>query len=309
MHGEVLQITSPANPRIKEIAKLRQRSHRDRADALLVEGYRELKRALDNGWKPRTLVTAPALFLGKHEPALIARCREAGAVVLEASPPVFEKVSARDRPDGLLAVGPQLHLRLADLDLPPNALVVVAESIEKPGNLGTILRSADAAGAAAVIVCDRCTDVQNPNVVRASVGTLFSLPVVETSTAEALDFLVDKGFSILASTPHADAFYSDFDLTGPVAVVVGAEQVGLKDRWLLSEACKTVRIPMLGQCDSLNVASATTILLYEVVRQRVARDRSIVPPPSRHEHGGDDPHADPDHTAASAFGRARGPEK
>ncbi len=301
MQGRTLQLTSPSNPRIKEIAKLRQRSHRDRADALLVEGYRELKRAVDNGWTPRTLVTAPELFLGKHEPALIARCIGAGADHLEVTPAIFEKISARDRPDGLLAVGPQLHLSLADLALPPDALVVVAESIEKPGNLGTILRSADAAGAAAVIVCDRCTDVQNPNVVRASVGTLFSLPVVETSTAEALEFLSSRGFSILASTPHAEAFYTDFDLTGPTAVVVGAEQVGLKDQWLLSPACRAVRIPMLGQCDSLNVASATTILLYEVVRQRVARDRSIVPPPARHEHGGDDPHVDSLHTAAAVL--------
>ena len=172
----------------------------------------------------------------------------------------------------------------------------MAESIEKPGNLGTILRSADAAGAAAVLVCDRCTDVQNPNVVRASVGTLFSLPVVECTTAEAVPWLAERGFRILASTPHAEAFYTDYDLTGPTAVVVGAEQVGLKDAWLMSEACSRVRIPMLGQCDSLNVAAATTILLYEVVRQRVAKDRSIVPPPAAHEHGGDDPHADPEHS-------------
>ena len=291
-----LLLTSPSNPRIKEIAKLRQRSHRDRAGALLVEGYRELKRALDNAYRPRLLVTCEELFLGKHEPALIERCVAAGAEHLRVAPTVFEKISARDRPDGLLAVGPQLRTRLADLRLPPDALVVVAESIEKPGNLGTILRSADAAGAAAVLVCDRCTDVQNPSVVRASVGTLFSLPVVECSTAEAIPWLQERGFRILASTPHADALYTDFDLTGPTAVVVGAEQVGLKDAWLMSPACSRVRIPMLGQCDSLNVASATTILLYEVVRQRVARDRSIVPPPARHEHGGDDPHTDPEHS-------------
>ena len=278
-----IQIASPSNPRIKEIAKLRQRSHRDTADALLVEGYRELKRAIDNGWKPRTVVSCGALFLGKHEPALLARCAAAGAVHLQVTPAAFDKISARDRPDGLLAVGPQLHLRLEDLHLPANALVVVAESIEKPGNLGTILRSADAAGAAAVIVCDRCTDVQNPNVVRASVGTLFSLPVVETSTPEALAWLHARSFTILAATPHAEAFYSDFDLTGPTAVVVGSEQVGLKDDWLLSPSCRPV--------------------LYEAVRQRVAADRSIVPPPAPHEHGGDDPHAaDDPHRTAAALG-------
>lgn len=283
-------LTSPSNPRIKEIAKLRQRSHRDRAGALLIEGYRELKRALDNGYKPTTVVTCPELFLGKHEPALVDRCTAAGAQHLQVAPTVFAKISARDRPDGLIAVGPQIRLALSDLHLPENALVVVAESVEKPGNLGTILRSADAAGAAAVIVCDRCTDIQNPNVVRASVGTLFSLPVVETTTAEAIPWLQERGFTILASTPHAEGFHTDHDLTGPTAVVVGAEQVGLTDAWLKSPACVRVRIPMLGQCDSLNVAAATTILLYEAVRQRVAKDRSIVPPPAQHEHGGDDPH-------------------
>ena len=301
-----LVLTSPSNPRIKQIAKLRQRSHRDEAGALLVEGYRELRRAVDNGWKPSTLVVCPEIWLGKHESALQERCRLAGAAVLQVAPTVFAKISARDRPDGLLAVGPQLHFTLESLDLGPDALVVVAEAIEKPGNLGTILRSADAAGASAVIVCDRCTDVQNPNVVRASVGTLFSLPVVETSTAEALAFLHARSFRILASTPHASAFYTDFDLTGPTAVVVGAEQVGLTDSWLESPDCLAVRIPMLGQCDSLNVASATTILLYEVVRQRVAKNRSIVPPPAPHEHGGDDPHGDGRHEAVSRMDAMRG---
>lgn len=293
---EPILLTSPSNPRIKEIAKLRQRSHRDRAGALLIEGYREIKRAIDNAYKPHTIVSCPDLFLGKHEPALIARCVEAGAMHLQVIPTVFEKISARDRPDGLLAVGPQLHKTLAELVLPPNPLILVAESIEKPGNLGTIMRSADAAGAAAVIVCDRCTDIQNPNVVRSSVGTIFSLPVVETTTAECIPWLQEHGFTILASTPHADDFHTDCDLSGPTAIVVGAEQVGLTDAWLKSPACRRVRIPMLGQCDSLNVAAATTILLYEAVRQRVARDRSIVPPPAQHEHGGDDPHADGVHS-------------
>ncbi|MGI5867830.1 MAG: TrmH family RNA methyltransferase [Kiritimatiellia bacterium] len=286
-----LEITSPANPKIKEIAKLRQRSHRDAAGALLVEGYREIKRALDNGYKPRQIVVCPALYMGTHEPRLVERCTAVGADVLICTPPVFEKISARDRPDGLIAIGPQLHTALADLALPPDALVIVAEAIEKPGNLGTILRSADSAGAAAVIVCDACTDIQNPNVVRASIGTLFALPVVDTTSTEAIAYLRERGFRILAATPHATALYTDYDLTGPTAIVVGAEQYGLSDAWLKRDAILPVRIPMLGQCDSLNVASATTILLYEAVRQRVAKNPAIVPPPHLHEPGGDDPHA------------------
>lgn len=287
-----LHITSSSNPKIKEIARLRQRSHRDGAGALLVEGYREIKRALDNDYAPRQIVTCADFFMGSHEQLLIDRCTGRGARHITCTPPVFEKISARDRPDGLIVIGPQIHIELSGLKLPPNALVVVAEGIEKPGNLGTILRSADSAGTAAVIVCDHCTDIQNPNVVRASIGTLFSLPVVDTTTEEALKFLVERGFTILASTPHADKLHTDYDLSGNTAIAVGAEQYGLSDAWLRSPNTVTVRIPMLGQCDSLNVASATTILLYESVRQRVAKDRSIVPPPHEHEHGGDDPHED-----------------
>ena len=279
----VPDITSLANPKVKEVVRLRQRSHRDSAGLMLIEGYRELKRALDNGYRPVTVFTCHGLFMGIHEGALIDRARQAGATVLECARNVFEKMSARDRPDGLLATGPQLRTRLSDLDLPKDALVVVAEGIEKPGNLGTILRSADAAGASAVIVCDRRTDVSNPNVVRASIGTVFALPVVEASTPEALAWLSERGFAIVATTPHTQEFHTGPDMTGPTAIVVGAEQYGLTDAWLKSPACRPVRIPMLGQADSLNVSAAATILLFEATRQRVARDPSIVPPPKPDE--------------------------
>jgi TrmH family RNA methyltransferase len=161
------------------------------------------------------------------------------------------------------------------LRLPPAPLLVVAEAIEKPGNLGTILRSADAAGAHAVIVCDRCTDINNPNVVRASIGTLFSLPVVEAAGDEALDWLAGRSIRTVAASPHAAALYTEADLAGGVAIVLGTEQYGLSERWM-RRADLTVRIPMLGQADSLNVASAATLLLYEAVRQRgTARGRAI----------------------------------
>ncbi len=287
-------IASPSNPKVKDIVRLRQRAHRDATGALLIEGYREIRRALDNAYRPWRLITCEALFMGTHEAALIARAVAAGAVHLTCTEPVFEKISARDRPDGLLAVGPQIHRTLDTLDLPPNALVIVAEAIEKPGNLGTLLRSADAAGAAAVIVCDACTDSQNPNVVRASIGTLFSVPVVHATSAATLAFLSERGFCILAATPHVESLYSDHDLTGNTAVVVGAEQYGLSACWLEAPAVTPVRIPMLGQCDSLNVAAAATIVIYEAVRQRVAKDPAILPPPHAHEPGGDDPHGDRD---------------
>ena len=260
-------IASLQNPRVKEVVKLRQRSHRDAQDLFIVEGYRELRRALDNGRRPATLFVCEALFLGKNEPALIEQCRQAGAEIVPCTPPVFEKIAYRERPEGLLALLPQVHLALADLELPERPLIIVAEAIEKPGNLGTILRSADAAGAAAVIVCDQCTDIHNPNVVRASTGTLFSLPVVETSSAEALAWLRLNKIQILAASPHAEKDYTDVDLRPGTAIVVGAEQYGLSSLWM-KEADTKVRIPMHGQADSLNVATATTILMFEAVRQR-----------------------------------------
>ena len=145
--------------------------------------------------------------------------------------------------------------------------LIIAEAIEKPGNLGTILRSADAAGVDGVIVCDPCTDIYNPNVVRASVGTLFTIPVVEAAGQETLQWLQEKGIKVVAATPSAEEEFTQTCLTGPVAIAVGTEQLGLSALWMDASAIK-VRIPMHGVADSLNVATATTLLLYEVVRQR-----------------------------------------
>ena len=260
-------VSSLQNAGIKEVVKLRQRSHRDEQALLIVEGYREVKRALDNQIPVRKLFFCPALYQGRNEPALVARCAEQNVPMFECSEPVFRKIAYRDRPEGLLALCPQVRRTLADLELPANPLIVVAEHIEKPGNLGTMLRTADAAGADAVIVCDRCTDINNPNVVRASIGTLFTVPVAEASTVETLAWLKTHGIGILAASPHARKNYTDVDMTRPIAIVVGAEQFGLSETWM-TQADELVRIPLRGQADSLNVAAAATILLFEVVRQR-----------------------------------------
>jgi RNA methyltransferase, TrmH family len=264
-------IASLQNPRVKETVKLRQRAHRDAQELFIVEGYRELKRALVNNRRPATLFICEALFLGKNEPELIEQCRQAGAEIVPCTPPVLEKMAYRERPEGLLAVLPQVHLALSDLNLPERPLLIVAEAIEKPGNLGTILRSADAAGASAVIVCDQCTDIHNPNVVRASTGALFSLPVVETSSVAALSWLQHNKIKVLAASPHAEKNYTDVDLRPGTAIIVGAEQYGLSSIWMQAADLK-VRIPMHGQADSLNVATATTILMFEAVRQRRMAD-------------------------------------
>lgn len=256
-------ITSLQNPKIKEVVKLRDRRPREESGLFIIEGYRELKRALDAGRQVQTLYFCPDLFLGSNERSLIAQCKTA----IECTREVFAKISYRDRPDGLLAVAPQLHLKLTDLKLKANPFIVVAESIEKPGNLGTILRSCDAAGVDAVIVCDPTTDIHNPNVVRSSVGTLFTLPVLEAGADETFAFLKRNNIAIVAATPHAKLEFTQADFKVPLAIVVGTEQYGLTENWM-KNADIAVRIPMFGVADSLNVASATTLMLYEVIRQR-----------------------------------------
>jgi len=259
-------ITSLQNPKIKRAQKLKERKERNESDLFLIEGYRELKKAVDAGVKIETLFICPSFFLGVNEDALIAQCR-AQRIVCE--PHVFEKLSYRDRPDGLIAIAVQMQTKLEQLHLKKNPFLVIAESIEKPGNLGTILRSADAAGVDGVIVCDPCTDIYNPNVVRASVGTLFTLPVIAATTSETLSFLKLHGIQLVAATPSAEKSFTQMPLTGPVAIAVGTEQLGLSESWM-QEADLRVRIPMHGVADSLNVATATTLLLYEVLRQREA---------------------------------------
>lgn len=258
-------ISSLQNPKVKEVVKLRDRKTRDETGLFLIEGYRELKRALDAGREIKMLFYCPEFYLGSNEESLRELC--GCAVQFKCTKEVFEKISYRDRPDGLLAVAPQQHLGLSDLKLKENPFLLIAESIEKPGNLGTILRSSDAAGVDAVLVCDPTTDIHNPNVVRSSVGTLFTLPVLEVGAEETLAFLKKNGIAIVAATPHAKQEFTEADLKVPLAIVVGTEQYGLSKTWMELADIK-VRIPMHGIADSLNVASATTILLYEVVRQR-----------------------------------------
>jgi RNA methyltransferase, TrmH family len=263
------KISSLQNPRIKQLVRLRERRERDEAGVFLVEGYREIRRALERGVRLRELYFAPEWFLGENEPVLLSQARAAGARLLELSREAFAKVAYRERPDGLLAVAPQWRLALDALTLPEVPFLLVVESIEKPGNLGTILRGADAAGCHAVIACDPVTDLFNPNVVRASTGVLFSVPCAVASSPEVHAWLHRHRIRTVATTPAAETVYSDADLRGPLAVVMGSEQYGLSEFWL-ERADLPVRIPMSGQADSLNVAMATIITLFEALRQRRA---------------------------------------
>lgn len=262
------KITSAQNPKIKQLVRLKDRKERDETGLFLIEGYREIKRAADGNVHFHSLYICPEFFLGSNEEALINQIE---CDVCELPKHLFEKISYRDRPDGLVAVAHQMQLGLKDLiGVHKSALFVVAESIEKPGNLGTILRSADAVGAAGVLVCDRCTDIYNPNVVRASVGTLFTIPVIEAKGPDAYTWLKNHNIQIVAATPSAQLEYTEANLSGPVAIVVGTEQLGLTDLWMKAADIQ-VKIPMKGIADSLNVATATTLLLYEALRQRKHR--------------------------------------
>jgi TrmH family RNA methyltransferase len=261
------KISSLQNLRVKELVRLRDRRPRDETGVFLIEGYREIRRALEKQVVLQELYFAPGWFLGENERGLIDQAGAAGAQLFELTKEAFAKVAYRERPDGLLAVAPQWKRTLAGLVLPALPFLLVVEAIEKPGNLGTILRSADAAGCDAVIVCDPVTDLFNPNVVRASTGVLFSVPCVVGESAGVLGWLREKKIRTLATTPAAGTIYTDADLRGPLAIVMGSEQYGLSEFWL-SASDLTVRIPMAGQADSLNVAMATIIALFEAVRQR-----------------------------------------
>lgn len=263
------EITSTSNPIIKNIVKLKKRSVRDEQGAFIIEGYRPITRALESGFKFTDLFYCPEYFLGENEEKVIEQAKQAGARATKLSRAAFAKIAYRDRPEGLLALGKQWHAKLDDLKLSSNPFIIAVEAIEKPGNLGTILRSADASGADAVVVCDGVTDLFNPNVVRASTGVLFKVPVVVTSTNELIEYCRVKDIKTVAATPHTNNLHSDIDLTKPTALLMGSEQFGLKDETI--EACdEKAKLPMLGQADSLNVSAATVVFAYEVVRQRHA---------------------------------------
>jgi TrmH family RNA methyltransferase len=261
-------VRSTSNPDVKKVLRLRNRRERRNTGLFLVEGFREIRRALDAKIAFETLWFCPALYLGENEGELVDRAAVAGAEVIEAGADAFRRMSYRDRPEGLLAVCRQFDTSLDRIRLREDPLVLVVESIEKPGNLGTMIRTASAAAADAVIVADQTTDVFNPNVVRSSIGACFLMPIAVDKTAAVLDWLSSKALTVCASSPDADLALWDAPLTGPAAIVVGSEQYGLSDEFM-KNAHVCVRIPMPGDAiDSINAAASAAVLLFEAVRQR-----------------------------------------
>jgi rRNA methylases len=255
-----MDITSLQNSRIKHLVKLRDDKRQRKQDGLmLVEGHDEIQLAVSAGHLPTTLFSAPEL--------VSRQIQVDSAEHITVTRAVFEKMSYRENPDGWLGVFAIPSVSFDDLKLSDLPLVIVAESIEKPGNLGAILRTADAARVDAVLVCDPRVDIWNPNVVRASRGALFSVPAIESDNASALEWLRARKVRILAAMPSAEVIYSDVNLREPIAIAVGTEDDGLTDFWM-SNADVKVRIPMMGKVNALNVSVSTALIVYEAVRQR-----------------------------------------
>lgn len=251
-------ITSTQNPKIKRLVALQQKSSLRRETGLfVVEGARELEHCIEAGFQVDTVFRCPE----------IAGPLPQGLKVIDVSEEVYSKIAYREGTEGVIAEVKSRELGLEDLALGDNPLIVVLESVEKPGNLGAVLRSADAAGADAVVICDPLTDIYNPNLIRASIGAVFTVPVVACPSGEAISFFKDRGIQILTAQLQDSSLYYRCDMTRGTAIVMGTEATGLTDSWRQA-ADAHIRIPMLGRLDSLNVSVSAAILLFEAVRQR-----------------------------------------
>ncbi len=257
-------ITSTQNAKVKHVVALQQKSALRRKEGLfVVEGRRELMHCLEAGYEVAELfVLVDRAPLGSLE--------SLASLSLTVTPQVYEKMAYRGSTEGVIAVVREKHLSLDDLQLRKAPLVMVLERVEKPGNLGAVLRSADAAKADAVIVCDPLTDLYNPNLIRSSIGAIFSVPCVACSSEECIAFLKARGIQILTAQLQDSSLYYDTDMQRGTAIVMGTESTGLTDQWRQA-ADAHIRIPMLGQLDSLNVSVSAAILLFEAVRQRQSK--------------------------------------
>ena len=293
-------ITSAQNPKIKNLLLLQEKSRARREQGLfVVEGRRELEHCLSAGYTVRTLFVCPEIASGLTEEGIVSQISghprpdkregpageasgrgrsEAEAIcdtipsavkplVIEIPEQLYRKVAYRESTEGIIAEVEYKSLKLEDLKLPENPLVMVLESVEKPGNLGAVLRSADAAGVDAVIFCDPLTDLYNPNLIRASIGAVFTVPTVAASSEETIAFLKARGIQILTAQLQDSSLYYDVDMRRGTALVMGTEATGLTGLWRQA-ASAHIRIPMLGRLDSLNVSVSAAILLFEAVRQR-----------------------------------------
>lgn len=268
-----MRLTSLQNDRIKQVVRLNNRRQRDAEQRTIVEGIREVDNALQQGIIPYEAYLCPDLITDEAKATtehLVQLARSNATQLFEVTPDIFAKIAYRGHSGGLLLVIPYMKQSLDYLPLGSPPFLAVVENVEKPGNLGAILRTADAAGADGVIVCSdgtASTDLHNPNVIRASLGTLFTVSTAAATSCETIRWLQKHHIQIVVATPEAEKVYTAVNLKLPVALITGSEAYGLSQAWL-ETADVRVRIPMAGMADSLNLATATALLLYEVVRQR-----------------------------------------
>ncbi len=258
-------ITSPQNQKIKDLVKLRESKHRRLTGLFVLEGARELGRALASGFILKTMYVCHELLSVEAKDLLVGLDDR---LKLNITAEVFAKAAMREGSDGLVGVFDQKSWSLADLSLGADPFLLVLEDIEKPGNFGALARSADGAGVDAVIILDPKADIYNPNALRASVGALFSRPLVVCGHEEFVSFCEQRKIKILTASPFAEKFHFQADLCGPLAIVLGSEAWGLSNAWTRLENVP-VKIPMRGIADSLNVSVAGAVILYEALRQRL----------------------------------------
>lgn len=258
------KISSLQNTKVKQLVALQQKSsERRKQGVFVVEGIRELQHCLNAGYTINSIFFCPELT----DTGALSSLLSESITSYEVSPEVYEKIAYRGSTEGVIATVQSKQLALKDLHLSKQPLLIVLESVEKPGNLGAILRSADAAGADAVIICDPLTDLYNPNLIRSSIGAIFSVPCIACSSDDCINFLKQNNINILTAQLQDSKLYYDTDMTCGTAIIMGTESTGLTDVWRKA-ADAHIRIPMLGQLDSLNVSVSAAILLFEAVRQR-----------------------------------------
>jgi TrmH family RNA methyltransferase len=261
-------ITSRQNPRVKDAARLRYARERQRSGRLIIDGAREIVRAIEAGVRPIEAFVCDELYTASDSRLAEAEVRRSHAEVFQVSVEVYDKLAFGERRDGVIVVAERNERGLGDLKLSAAAIVAVLEGVEKPGNVGAVLRSADAAGVDAVIVADGRTDLYNPNTIRASLGTVFRANVCEATTAETIAWLrAQGGLQIVAARPDAAKLYTDIDFRGGAAIVLGSEAAGLSDAWQQADIMP-IQLPMRGIADSLNVSTTAAVLFYEALRQR-----------------------------------------
>lgn len=260
-----MHISSLQNPAIKNVVKLSKSKERKEQQLFVIEGARELSLACAGSYQVESVYVFRDMFAKTKYPDVLARIDDSR--IFDISQAVFEKIAYRENSDGIIAIAkPKLH-SLDQLHVSENPFVIVLESVEKPGNLGAILRTADAAAVDALIVCDPQTDLYNPNVIRSSIGTIFTVQTAVCSSREALDWLEQHHIVSFAAELQASEFYHTVDFRSPSAIVMGTEADGLTHFWL-QHTKKRIKIPMRGKIDSLNVSVSTAILTFEAMRQR-----------------------------------------